>query len=79
MKEMKKDKLLEEYNKMKVSNPQEFVGGLNELVEIDTQYSTVTSTRNDSGLVVSTETTVDITKDYYDDEFVTDPYFMGVK
>ena len=77
---MKKDKLLEEFNAMKVSNPQEFVGGQQKLVEYTTFYSTY---RQSNGTIGTTDKFEDSDTDYYDDEFVTDPEackeFLGMK
>lgn len=72
---MKKDKLLEEYKEMKVSNPQEFVGGLQALVPYDTHYQTKKSCYSESG-AWSEDTIEDVATDYYNDEFITDPSIL---
>lgn len=43
---MKKDKLLEEYKNMELSNPIEVTGGEQEWVSYDTQYSTASATNS---------------------------------
>lgn len=64
---MKKDKLLEEFKQMQVSDPQEIIGGLNKLVPYDTHYTSVRSTCNSSGVVVSTDRIDDVDTDYWED------------
>lgn len=69
---MKKNKLLKEYNIMKISNSQEVVGGLQKLVPYDTFYTSKKSTYSPSG-VWSLDTVEDCDTDYYEDTVVTDP------
>ena len=64
---MKKDKLLEEFKEMQVSDPQEIIGGLNKLVPYDTHYTSVRSTCSSSGVVVSPDRIDDVDTDYWED------------
>ena len=70
---MKKNKLLEEYNNMKLSNPQEVVGGLQKLVPYDTFYTSKKSTYSSSGVWTAVDTVEDCDTDYYEDTVVTGP------
>lgn len=64
---MEKDKLLEEFKNMEVSNPQEIVGGRNIWVPYDTNYTTVRASYNDANIFTGTDKQMDTETDYRED------------